>query len=90
MFTNIYQTSIFFRVMAVAIAIFVLTATSLPLGYGFTPSAYAAGHDGEEPPEEPLSGLEKLHITPGTWAYVPTTRLHSEAFLADLFNAALW
>ena len=51
MFTNIYETSTFFRVMAVAIAIFVLTATSLPLGYGFTPSAYAMGHDGEEPPD---------------------------------------
>ena len=42
--------------MAVALVIFVLTATSLPLGYGFTSNVYAAGHDGEppeEPPEEP-------------------------------------
>ncbi|SVD57666.1 uncharacterized protein METZ01_LOCUS410520, partial [marine metagenome] len=51
MFTNIYQNSLLFRLMAVAVVIFVLTATSLPLGYGFTSSVYAQG---EEPPEEPM------------------------------------
>ena len=54
MFTNIYQTSTFFRFMAVVVAVFVLISTSLPLGYGFTSSVYAMGHEGmEEPPEEP-------------------------------------
>ena len=57
MFTNIYQTSLTFRLMAVALVIFVLTATSLPLVYGFTSSLYAAAHDGE-PPEEPMEPLE--------------------------------
>ena len=54
MFTKIYQTSVFFRVMAVALAMFVLFATSLPLGYGFTQNVYDMGHEDmeEEPPEE--------------------------------------
>ena len=52
MSTEIYQTSLMFRMATVMLAFFMLVATALPMGYGAAGSVYAAGHD-MEPPDEP-------------------------------------
>ena len=61
MFTKIYQTSFFFRLISVALVIFVLSATSLPIGHGLTSSVYAMGHP-DDPPDEPMDEpAEPMH-----------------------------
>ena len=74
MFTEIYQTSLMFRMATVMLAFFVLVATALPMGYGAVGSAYAAGRAGEPPAEtaaEPADGRGPMGRGPATPTRTP-------------------
>ena len=84
MYTRIYKTSLIFRLMAITLALFVLAATSVPLGYGTVTLVHAEGHEGMGPaPEAPPNPPAQRWTAPSHRA---STLTHTDPALGQCYN----